>query len=99
MAGRGRGRATLTFNPENLGIGRGFEAYPTATDGPPPLYPPLGTRPHQPLNSSEHDYMLAVMKDFVNQTRDSCFALTAEQKNLTTTGVQIARYGDKIQVQ
>ena len=66
MAGRGRGRGgQFSAISDGLGLGRGkFEQQST---DPPPIYPPLGSRPHYPQMLAEDDYMLAVMKDFTNQ--------------------------------
>ena len=65
MGGRGRGRgrgANMSFNVEALGFGRG-EALPQAAVAPPPIFPPLSTKP-LPLDADlQQDYMLVIKKE------------------------------------
>ncbi len=99
MAGRGRGRGGQ-FNAitDGLGLARG-QSFDPSTE-PPPVYPTLVNRPHYPQQLPEHDYMLAVMKDFVNQMKDSQFAIKSEKEmKMKTKGLDVARYSEKIQVQ
>ena len=99
MAGRGRGRgAPFAALSDGLGLGKGQHFDPVTSTDPPPIYPPLGSRPHYPLKDGEQEYMLAVMKDFVNQMRDSQFARTANDNNTNNRGLVVARFTDKIQV-
>jgi len=98
MAGRGRGRGSqFSAIQDSLGIGRERVENQSLND-PPPIYPPLSNRPHLPLKGQEHEYMLAVMKDFVNQMRDSQFALQKPNvKTIENKGIQIGRLNDKVE--
>eukprot|EP00093_Oithona_nana_P001786 01786.XXX_10771_12027_1 [CDS] Oithona nana genome sequencing. len=98
MAGRGRGRGSqFSAIQDSLGIGRERVENQSLND-PPPIYPPLSNRPHLPLKGQEHEYMLAVMKDFVNQMRDSQFALQKPSvKTIENKGIQIGRLNDKVE--
>lgn len=83
MAGRGRGRSTLTFNAEALGVGRGQDAPPSCVLDPPPTYPPfLGSKPKLPMNNAEEAYMLAVRKDFINRMKESASYVIKGGKNM-----------------
>jgi len=72
MAGRGKPRSQLTFNPELLGVGREQPA-PSSVLDPPPVYPPLHAKPKVPPNRSENIYLSSLAKDFVNRMQDSPF--------------------------
>ena len=102
MAGRGRGRGQFSgLNTEALGIKPNeFGRQAESSKDPPPIYPPLGNiKPMEPLKLPEHDYMLAVMKDYVNQMRDSQFAISRDEKQSADTNqVIVGRYSDSIQV-
>ena len=96
MAGRGRGRGSqFSAIQDSLGIGREKVENPNLND-PPPVYPPLNNRPHLPLKGQEHEYMLAVMKDFVNQMRDSQFCLQSNQKVKENQGIQVGKLNEKV---
>lgn len=96
MAGRGRGRGSqFGAIQDSLGLGRGQIVEPSNFKEPPPIYPPLGNRPHFP---QKEDYMLAVMKDFVNHMRDSQFAIAANEKSEQSKGIVAGRYSEKFQV-
>ena len=43
----------------------------------------------------ENEYMLAVMKDFTNNMRDSQFAISASDKDNLSKGIVIERHSDK----
>ena len=92
MAGRGRGQPFQAIS-DGLGIGRG-QINQQHVD-PPPIYPPLGSRPHYPQMLPENEYMLAVMKDFTNNMRDSQFAISANDKDNLSKGIVIERHSDK----
>jgi len=92
MAGRGRGQPFQAIS-DGLGIGRG-QINQQHVD-PPPIYPPLGSRPHYPQMLPENEYMLAVMKDFTNNMRDSQFAISASDKDNLSKGIVIERHSDK----
>jgi len=94
MAGRGRGSQFASIS-DGLGLGRGRMDLQNAD--PPPVYPPLGSRPHYPQMLPENDYMLAVMKDFTNQMRDSQFAISASDNDSYNKGIVIERFSDKPQ--
>ena len=97
MAGRGRGRGSqFAAISDGLGLGRG-KIEQLSTD-PPPIYPPLGSRPHYPQMLAEDDYMLAVMKDFTNQMKDSQFAINASDKDIHNKGIVMERFSDRPQV-
>ena len=96
MAGRGRGQPFAAIS-DGLGLGRG-KIDLQQQNGPPPVYPPLGSRPHYPQMLPENDYMLAVMKDFTNQMRDSQFAISASDTENLNKGIVIERFSDKPQV-
>ena len=78
MGGRGRGRgrgANMSFNVEALGFGRG-EALPQAALAPPPIFPPLSTKP-LPLDADiQQDYMLVIKKELSVFWHDSPFFVT-----------------------
>lgn len=80
MAGRGRG-GQFSAITDSLGLPRGGglsqvgEPAPGDLIEPPPTFPKLNSRPHYPQMLPENDYMLAVMKDFVNQMKDSQFSI------------------------
>jgi len=99
MAGRGRGRGQFSsLNTEALGIKPNeFGRQAESSKDPPPIYPPLGQKQLKPLKLPEHDYMLAVMKDYVNQMRDSQFAISRDEKQSADTNVIVGRYSDSIQ--
>ena len=97
MAGRGRGRGAFSsLNTEALGIKP--NQLDLGSNDPPPVYPPLGTRPQVPLKLPEHDYMLAVMKDFVNHMRDSQFAVSSDKNKNSGAGVNVGRFSDAAEV-
>ena len=97
MAGRGRGRGAFSsLNTDALGIKP--NQLDLGSNDPPPVYPPLGTRPQVPLKLPEHDYMLAVMKDFVNHMRDSQFAVSSDKNKNVGAGVNVGRFSDAAEV-
>lgn len=78
MGGRGRGRGrgvNMSFSVEALGFGRG-EALPQAALAPPPIFPPLSTKP-LPLDVDiQQDYMLVIKKELSIFWHDSPFFVT-----------------------
>lgn len=94
--GRGRGgRSTLSFNAELLGVGRGSEVLSNSTSiDPPPTFPLLTCKPHQPLRTPEHEYLLALSKDFISQMRSSPFNLHEDLQS--NNRVAPARYSDRL---
>ncbi|XP_037087878.1 DNA-directed RNA polymerase III subunit RPC7-like [Pollicipes pollicipes] len=96
MGGRGRGRgrgASMSFNVEQLGFGRG-EALPQAALAPPPIFPPLNTKPLPLVADVQHDYMLVIKKELSMFWRDSPFYITPP----AVRGC-IERYSDRYQEQ
>lgn len=91
MAGRGKGRgkASMSFDVSRLGFGAG-EGLPKASVQPPPLYPPSQQRP-TPLFCSEVDeYLLALSQEYRGSIRDSPFYLKPK-----TVKRDIIRYTDR----
>jgi len=89
MAGRGRGKANLSFEIGSLGFGAG-EALPTQTLQPPSTYPPLQQRP-TPLSSTEVDeYLLALSQEYRGSIKDSMFFLKPN-----SVKKDITRYTDR----
>nr|CAD7435197.1 unnamed protein product [Timema monikensis] len=89
--GRGRGRAAMSFNIEQLGFSKG-EALPGPVLAPPPLYPPLANRPVPLQDTPESEYLLTLKKDFVDYLHDSPAYLQH-----TVTKKDIERYSDRYQ--
>nr|CAD7409267.1 unnamed protein product [Timema poppensis] len=89
--GRGRGRAVMSFNVEQLGFSKG-EALPGPVLAPPPLYPPLANRPVPLQDTPESEYLLTLKKDFVDYLHDSPAYLQH-----TVTKKDIERYSDRYQ--
>ena len=90
--GRGRGRAAMSFNVEQLGFNTG-EALPGPVLQPPPVYPIMENRPLTLQGGVEGEYMLALKRDFVEFLRDSpAFVVPAAAK------AEIERYSDCYQV-
>lgn len=81
----------MSFNVEQLGFGRG-EALPQAALAPPPLFPPLSTKPLPLVQDMAHDYMLVIRKELANFWRDSPFYVTPP----SVRGC-IERYSDRYQ--
>lgn len=99
MAGRGRGRGgQFSAISDGLGLARGGpELGANTAVEPPPIYPKLHCKPRYPLMLPEHDYMLAVMKDFTTHMRDSQYAISSDKKSLNQ-GVVIEKISGKVQV-
>lgn len=92
MAGRGRGRASLSFNVELLGIGRG-ETFASILQ-PPPVFPPLQNHPLNLQKGEEFEYILALKQEFRNAMQNSPYYM-----NYTEKTKDIERYSDKYQFQ
>ena len=90
--GRGRGRANLSFNVEELGFGRG-EALPTAVLQPPPLFPPLTMKPAPLLTGEQYDYLVALKQEFRNTAVESPFYIKSDERRR-----DVVRYSDKYQM-
>ncbi|XP_044301763.1 DNA-directed RNA polymerase III subunit RPC7 isoform X2 [Varanus komodoensis] len=91
-SGRGRGRASLTFNIEVIGFGRG-EALPEAVFQPPPLYPTTDFKPI-PLKTGEgEDYCLALKQELRNAMRKTPYFMSKNEDNQGF--VPVERYSKK----
>lgn len=87
--GRGRGRTNMTFNLEDLGIGRG-EALPPTAVKPTPLFPPM-TAQAVPLQTGEEvEYMLALKQEL----RAACKTLPFYIRRAAPRK-DVVRYSDK----
>uniref|UniRef100_A0A8D2L5U6 DNA-directed RNA polymerase III subunit n=1 Tax=Varanus komodoensis TaxID=61221 RepID=A0A8D2L5U6_VARKO len=95
-SGRGRGRASLTFNIEVIGFGRG-EALPEAVFQPPPLYPTTDFKPI-PLKTGEgEDYCLALKQELRNAMRKTPYFMSKNEDNQgykTTRKVSVGSSND-----
>ncbi|XP_011879128.1 PREDICTED: DNA-directed RNA polymerase III subunit RPC7-like [Vollenhovia emeryi] len=70
MAGRGRGKPTMSFSMEQLGIAKG-ETLSTPVLQPSPLYPPMERMPvFKPL-TTEMSYLVEVQRDFREYMREA----------------------------
>ncbi|NXU49409.1 RPC7 polymerase, partial [Turnix velox] len=79
MAGRGRGRATFTFNIESIGFAKGA-ALPDAVCQPPPTFPRTGNKP-VPLKTGEgEDFMLALKQELRETMRRMPYFLAVEEE-------------------
>uniref|UniRef100_UPI003AAECE5E DNA-directed RNA polymerase III subunit RPC7-like n=1 Tax=Centroberyx gerrardi TaxID=166262 RepID=UPI003AAECE5E len=87
--GRGRGRTNMTFNLENLGIGRG-EALPPSCHQPSPLFPPMTAQPLPLQCGEEADYMLALKQELRAATKNLPFYIRKDAPRR-----DVARYSDK----
>ncbi|CAB1350993.1 unnamed protein product [Coregonus sp. 'balchen'] len=65
--GRGRGRGQMTFNLEDVGIGRG-DSLPPTTFKPSPLFPPMPAQPVPLQTGDEVEYMLALKQEMRYQS-------------------------------
>nr|CAD7202379.1 unnamed protein product [Timema douglasi] len=111
--GRGRGRAAMSFNVEQLGFSKG-EALPGPVLAPPPLYPPLANRLLSLLRATNYDdvakrdgplYLPVPLQD----TPESEYLLTLKKDFVdylhdspaylqhTVTKKDIERYSDRYQ--
>lgn len=91
MAGRGRGRAHLSFPVEAVGISKG-ENLPPSTGQPTPLFPPLEHKPLPLQIGEEAEYMLALKQEFRGTMKTLPFYIrpAAPKKD-------VERYSDKYQ--
>uniref|UniRef100_A0A4W5MH29 DNA-directed RNA polymerase III subunit n=1 Tax=Hucho hucho TaxID=62062 RepID=A0A4W5MH29_9TELE len=89
--GRGRGRGQMTFNLEDLGIGRG-DSLPPTTFKPSPLFPPMPVQPVPLQTGEEVEYMLALKQELraANKTLPFYIRRAAPKRD-------VDRYSDKYQ--
>ncbi|XP_067111762.1 RNA polymerase III subunit GL a [Osmerus mordax] len=89
--GRGRGRSQLTFNLEDVGIGKG-ENLPPTTFTPSPLFPPMTAQPVPLQTGEEMDYMLALKQELRAATKNLPFYIRRAASKR-----DVDRYSDKYQ--
>lgn len=69
MAGRGRGKSTLSFTAEQLGFSK--SEIPAPVLQPPQSYPLLERRPLPIIESNEMNYLVELKRDFAEYMRES----------------------------
>uniref|UniRef100_A0A663NA41 RNA polymerase III subunit G n=1 Tax=Athene cunicularia TaxID=194338 RepID=A0A663NA41_ATHCN len=77
MAGRGRGRAALTFNIEAVGFAKGA-ALPEDVSQPPAPYPHTDNKPVPLKTGEDEDYMLALKQELRGTMTTLPYFLTVE---------------------
>jgi len=70
MAGRGRGKPTMSFSMEQLGISKG-ETLPAPVLQPSPSYPQLDHKPLPIQLTTEMSYLIELKRDFTEYMRES----------------------------
>ncbi|XP_045078308.1 DNA-directed RNA polymerase III subunit RPC7-like isoform X4 [Coregonus clupeaformis] len=90
--GRGRGRGQMTFNLEDVGIGRG-DSLPPTTFKPSPLFPPMPAQPVPLQTGDEVEYMLALKQEMRVATKTLPFYI----RRAAPKRVDVDRYSDKYQ--
>ncbi|XP_015136041.2 DNA-directed RNA polymerase III subunit RPC7 isoform X2 [Gallus gallus] len=79
-SGRGRGRASFTFNIEAIGFSKGA-VLPDVVCKPPPLFPSTDNKPVPLKTGEDEDYMLALKQDFRGAMRKMPYFLAVEEDN------------------
>ncbi|NXJ06564.1 RPC7 polymerase, partial [Odontophorus gujanensis] len=77
-SGRGRGRASFTFNIEAIGFSKGA-VLPDVVCKPPPLFPSTDSKPVPLKTGEDEDYMLALKQDFRGAMNKMPYFLTVEE--------------------
>uniref|UniRef100_A0A4W6DIE2 DNA-directed RNA polymerase III subunit n=1 Tax=Lates calcarifer TaxID=8187 RepID=A0A4W6DIE2_LATCA len=73
MAGRGRGRRTMSFSIDAVGINRG-DSLPPSMQQPTPLFPVMEQKPLPLAGGEEAEYLLALKQEFRGAMRSlPCF--------------------------
>ncbi|NWV12722.1 RPC7 polymerase, partial [Ptilonorhynchus violaceus] len=90
-SGRGRGRASFTFNIEAIGFAKGA-ALPDVICKPPPPFPSTDNKPVPLKTGEEEDYMLALKQDLRGTMKKMPYFLTVEEEHQA-----IERYSQKYQ--
>uniref|UniRef100_A0A7N8XF65 Uncharacterized protein n=1 Tax=Mastacembelus armatus TaxID=205130 RepID=A0A7N8XF65_9TELE len=73
MAGRGRGRRTMSFSVDVVGISRG-DSLPPSMQQPTPLFPAMEQKPLPLAGGEEMEYLLALKQEFRGAMRNlPCF--------------------------
>ncbi|XP_036140930.1 DNA-directed RNA polymerase III subunit RPC7-like [Monomorium pharaonis] len=70
MAGRGRGKSTISFTMEQMGISKG-EILPTPVIQPSLIYPQLDHKPLPIQLTTEMSYLVELRRDFTEYMRES----------------------------
>ncbi|EFN76844.1 DNA-directed RNA polymerase III subunit RPC7-like [Harpegnathos saltator] len=90
MAGRGRGKPTMSFNTEQLGVNKG--ELPPQVLQPPLPYPMLDLHVSNFESTNEINYLVELKRDFAEYMRDSLNNITPEVMKK-----DIERYSDHYQ--
>ncbi|NWS19032.1 RPC7 polymerase, partial [Pachyramphus minor] len=79
-SGRGRGRASFTFNIEAIGFSKGA-ALPDVICKPPPPFPSTDNKPVPLKTGEDEDYMLALKQDLRGTMKRMPYFLTVEEEH------------------
>ncbi|NXK25692.1 RPC7 polymerase, partial [Arenaria interpres] len=90
-SGRGRGRASFTFNIEAIGFAKGA-ALPDVVCQPPPPFPSTDNKPVPLKTGEDEDYMLALKQDLRGTMKKMPYFLAVEEDREA-----IERYSQKYQ--
>ncbi|XP_052860886.1 DNA-directed RNA polymerase III subunit RPC7 [Anopheles cruzii] len=93
MAGRGRGKSGGTLTQEqlqSLGV-TSKEIQAVTSAAPPPIYPPLMSKPVQLESSVDRNYKILWKEDFISYLRESAYFTTKKCSKLP-----VQRYSDKV---
>ncbi|XP_039974484.1 RNA polymerase III subunit GL b [Xiphias gladius] len=89
MAGRGRGRRTMSFSVDAVGINRG-DSLPPSMQQPTPPFPVMEQKPLPLAGGEEAEYLLALKQEFRGAMRSlPCFIQPAAAHR------DVERYSDK----
>ncbi|XP_026226945.1 polymerase (RNA) III (DNA directed) polypeptide G like b [Anabas testudineus] len=89
MSGRGRGRRTMTFNVDSVGISRG-DSFPPSVQQPTPPFPVMEQKPLPLTGGEEAEYLLALKQEFRGAMKSlPCFIQPAAAHR------DVERYSDK----
>ncbi|XP_035903398.1 DNA-directed RNA polymerase III subunit RPC7-like [Anopheles stephensi] len=93
MAGRGRGKTSGTLTQEqlqSLGV-TSKEIQAVTSAAPPPLYPPLLSKPVPLESNADRNYKILWKEDFISYLRESTYYTTKKSSKLS-----VQRYCDKV---
>uniref|UniRef100_A0A182WEW6 DNA-directed RNA polymerase III subunit n=1 Tax=Anopheles minimus TaxID=112268 RepID=A0A182WEW6_9DIPT len=93
MAGRGRGKTSGTLTQEqlqSLGV-TSKEIQAVTSAAPPPLYPPLLSKPVPLESNADRSYKILWKEDFISYLRESTYYTTKKSSKIT-----VQRYCDKV---
>ncbi|NXY25981.1 RPC7 polymerase, partial [Atrichornis clamosus] len=79
-SGRGRGRASFTFNIEAIGFAKGA-TLPDVICKPPPPFPSTDNKPVPLKTGEDEDYMLALKQDLRGTMKKMPYFLTVEEEH------------------